>query len=172
MGLLNVLRRRLSAEGRVLLETYGAADRDARRLGGDPRLWRARVYARDDYVYCGASPPRACVAWPRHAGFERFDAPVIDAHPRVIGTLRDRPSRRIRAPHPADGVGTEPEHPGQQLRELGGWEQLSAYRDCDRQSASDARGSDHGHRPMVARKVRKTPGRPARLDVGVAWVGR
>jgi hypothetical protein len=33
----------------------------------------------------------------RHAGyegFELFDAPVIDGHPRVIGTLRARPRAR------------------------------------------------------------------------------
>jgi len=38
LGLLKVLRRRLSADGGVLLETYGSADRTLDASGGYPRL--------------------------------------------------------------------------------------------------------------------------------------
>ena len=96
MGLLKVLRRRLSAEGRVLLETYGSPDRTLDAPAAIHAYEAGEVYARDDFVYWGFTP--ACLeAIARHAGFEGFeliDAPVIDGHPRVIGTLRARAMRR------------------------------------------------------------------------------
>jgi tRNA (mo5U34)-methyltransferase len=92
LGLLKILRRRLAAGGRVLLETHGAADR---AVGGaavyvpEP----GEVYAGDDFVYWTFTPA-GLDALSRHAGFEGFeliDAPVIDSHPRVLGALRSGP---------------------------------------------------------------------------------
>jgi tRNA (mo5U34)-methyltransferase len=87
LGLLKVLRRRLSAGGRVLLETYGSADQTAA-----VHVYEAgEVYARDDFVYWGFSAA-GLTRLARAAGYEGFapfDAPVIDGHPRVIGTLRN-----------------------------------------------------------------------------------
>ena len=90
MGLLKVLRRRLSADGRVLLETYGSANgtRDASAAVYAQRT--GEVYARDEFVYWGFTSA-GLDAMARHAGFEGFeliDAPVVDGHPRVIGVLR------------------------------------------------------------------------------------
>ncbi|MGH2963595.1 MAG: class I SAM-dependent methyltransferase [Solirubrobacterales bacterium] len=92
LGLLKIIRRRLAAGGRVLLETHGAASRTSDSAvvsipepGG--------VYARDDFVYWGFTPP-GLDAMARHAGFEGFeliDAPVIDGHPRVLGSLHSGP---------------------------------------------------------------------------------
>ena len=89
LGLLKILRRRLAAGGRVLLETHGSADRalDASAAVHIPEA--GEVYARDDFVYWGFTPA-GLDAMARHAGFEGFeliDAPVIDGHPRVIGAL-------------------------------------------------------------------------------------
>ncbi len=89
MGLLKVLRRRLSAEGRVLLETYGSPDRTLDAPVAIHAYEPGEVYPRDDFVYWGFTPA-GLDAMARHAGFEGFeliDAPVIDGHPRLIGTL-------------------------------------------------------------------------------------
>ena len=90
LGLLNVLRRRLSAGGRVLLEAYGAAERTLGSSAAVQVYEAGEVYARDDLVYWGFSATGlrrlACAAG--YEEFALFDAPVIDGHPRVIGTLR------------------------------------------------------------------------------------
>jgi tRNA (mo5U34)-methyltransferase len=92
LGLLKVIRRRLAAGGRVLLETHGAAgqafDSTAVYIPAP-----GEVYAHDDFVYWGFTPA-GLDAMARHAGFEGFeliDAPVIDSHPRVLGALRSGP---------------------------------------------------------------------------------
>jgi tRNA (mo5U34)-methyltransferase len=90
IGLLKVLRRRLSASGRVLLETYGAAERTLGSSAAVQVFEAGEVYARDDSVYWGFSAA-GLQRLARAAGYEEFalfDAPVIDGHPRVIGTLR------------------------------------------------------------------------------------
>ena len=93
IGLLRVLRRRLSAEGRVLLETYGSADRTLEASAAIHVYEAGEVYARDDFVYWGFTAA-GLDAMARDAGFEAFeliDAPLIDGHPRVLGTLRASP---------------------------------------------------------------------------------
>jgi SAM-dependent methyltransferase len=93
MGLLKVLRRRLSAGGRVLVETYGSADRTLDASAAIRVCEAGEVYARDDYVYWGftAAGLSRLAHHTGYTGFELFDAPVIDGHPRVIGTLRASP---------------------------------------------------------------------------------
>jgi hypothetical protein len=53
-------------------------------------VWQAgEVYARDDYVYWGFTP-KSLARLAGHAGFggvEIVDTPLIDGHPRIIGTL-------------------------------------------------------------------------------------
>ena len=89
LGLLEVLRRRLLEGGRVLLETYGVSDRRLEDSAAVHVCHAGEVYARDDFVYWGftaKSLERLAV----HAGYEGFelaDAPLIDGHPRIIGTL-------------------------------------------------------------------------------------
>jgi SAM-dependent methyltransferase len=87
--LLEVLHRRIAPGGRALLETYGvfADPRD-----GDPvhRYAPGEVYPDDEYVYWGFTEGGLNLlaqeaGWD---GFELFDAPMIDGHPRIIGTLR------------------------------------------------------------------------------------
>ena len=85
LSLLKVLRRRLAAGGLVLLETYGVANDAA-----DMRAYRAgEVYPRDDFVYWGFTGESIdrLASQAGFAGAEIVDAPVIDGHPRVIGTL-------------------------------------------------------------------------------------
>ena len=92
LGLLKVVRRRLAAGGRVLLETHGAAggafDSAAVYIPAP-----GEVYARDEFVYWGFTPA-GLDAMARQAGFDGFeliDAPVIDGHPRVLGALHSGP---------------------------------------------------------------------------------
>jgi tRNA (mo5U34)-methyltransferase len=92
LGLLNVIRRRLSTGGRVLLETHGSTNH-----ASDSAIVSipvpGEIYARDDFVYWGFTPA-GLDAMARHAGFEAFeliDAPVIDGHPRVLGWLHTGP---------------------------------------------------------------------------------
>lgn len=86
--LLEVLRRRLAAGGRVLMETHGVfADGE----DGQPihRYAPGEVYPDDEYVFWGFTGPGIDMLAREagFAGFEAFDAPVIDGHPRIIGTL-------------------------------------------------------------------------------------
>ena len=61
IGLLKVLRGCLSADGRVLLETYGSADR-TKAASVAVHVYKAgEVYSRDDFVYWGFTL-RACAA--------------------------------------------------------------------------------------------------------------
>ncbi len=86
--LLRLLSRRLAESGRVLIETHGVlADPE----DGDPvhRYAPGEVYPDDYYVYWGFTESGLDLlareaGW---AGFELFDAPLIDGHPRIIGTL-------------------------------------------------------------------------------------
>jgi tRNA (mo5U34)-methyltransferase len=90
IGLLKVLRRRLSAGGRVLLETYGVAEQTLGSSAAVQVYEAGQVYAHDDFVYWGFSAAglRRLGRAAGYEGFALFDAPVIDGHPRVIGTLR------------------------------------------------------------------------------------
>lgn len=89
LGLLRRLRDRLNEGGRVLVETHGVAgDAGAERgavLVPDP----GEVYAGDEFVYWEFTSG-GLRRLGRHAGFgelEIVDMPVIDDHPRILGTL-------------------------------------------------------------------------------------
>ena len=89
LGLLRVLRRRLVEGGYVLLETYGVANRELEHEAAMHVCQTGEVYARDDYVYWGFTG-ESLARLADHAGFgsvEIVDKPVIDGHPRIIGTL-------------------------------------------------------------------------------------
>jgi tRNA (mo5U34)-methyltransferase len=89
LGLLRVLRRRLADKGHVLLETYGVANPTLADHGVVHVRAAGEVYDRDDYVYW-AFTAESLMRLARRAGFagiEVLDEPVIDGHPRIIGTL-------------------------------------------------------------------------------------
>ena len=89
LGLLKVLRRRLAGGGYVLLETYGVANPELEHEAAMHVCEAGEVYARDDYVYWGFTG-ESLARLADHAGFGRVeivDTPVIDGHPRIIGTL-------------------------------------------------------------------------------------
>jgi tRNA (mo5U34)-methyltransferase len=87
--LLELLSRRLADGGKVLIETHGVFRNPD---DGDPvhRYRPGEVYPHDDYVYWGFTPAGLdlLAGQAGYSGFELFDAPVIDGHPRIIGWLR------------------------------------------------------------------------------------
>ena len=100
--LLEVLRRRIAGRGRVLLETHGVFG-DSH--DGDPvhRYEPRRGLPRTTTTCTGGSPTEGSTCSPERRarlGSSQFDAPMIDGHPRIIGTLRDlvtRPARTWRS---------------------------------------------------------------------------
>jgi tRNA (mo5U34)-methyltransferase len=89
LGLLKVLRRRLATGGCAIAETYGVSSRELEREPAIRVVEPGEVYARDEFVYWGFAP-RGLSRLARAAGFTGFelvDAPTIDGHPRLIGTL-------------------------------------------------------------------------------------
>ncbi len=94
LGLLEVLRRRLTDDGQVLLETYGVANPALEEAGAIHVCEAGEVYARDDFVYWGFTA-EALRRLARHAGYDGFeliDAPLVDGRPRIIGNMRAGPA--------------------------------------------------------------------------------
>ncbi|CAN5605011.1 hypothetical protein BH10ACT11_BH10ACT11_10870 [soil metagenome] len=90
LGLLRILRERLSAGGRVLLETHASTDRELAASAAVHIPEAGETYAHDDCVYWGFTEG-SLGTMARHAGFDGFemiDAPTIEGHPRIIGELR------------------------------------------------------------------------------------
>ena len=88
LGLLRVLRRRLRGGGRVLLETYGVEHR-LRDEASIHVAAQGEVYARDEFVYWGFTEG-SLHKLGQLAGFaswEVLDQPIVDGHPRILGTL-------------------------------------------------------------------------------------
>ena len=89
LGLLDVMRRKLTPGGEVLLETHGVSQRGLEEGAGIHVCEPGELYARDDFVYwgfSGASLDRlARIA--DYSGAEVHDAPTIDGRPRIICTL-------------------------------------------------------------------------------------
>ena len=87
--LLEVLRRKIAGRGRVLLETHGVFDDPD---DGHPvhRYGPGEVYSNDEYVYWGftAEGLDLLARQAGYTGFEPVNAPMVDGHPRIIGTLR------------------------------------------------------------------------------------
>jgi tRNA (mo5U34)-methyltransferase len=89
LALLGVLRRRLTDGGCVIAETYGVADRQLEAAAAIRVVAPGEVYPGDEFVYWGFTG-EGLNRLARHAGFARLevaDAPIIDGHPRLLGTL-------------------------------------------------------------------------------------
>jgi tRNA (mo5U34)-methyltransferase len=89
LGLLEVLRRRITDGGCVLVETYGVAEPALEDAAAIHVCEPGEVYARDEFVYWGFSGD-SLDRLARHAGFdgaEVLDAPMIDGHPRIIASF-------------------------------------------------------------------------------------
>ena len=101
MGLLKVLRRRLSAGGRVLLETYGSVDRTLEASAAIHVCEAGEVYARDDYVIqvdlrsvCGPEGPfQKC--WTAGASTGRVSEAELGQRPDAGGEPAEVVAQRV-----------------------------------------------------------------------------
>ncbi len=98
LGLLNVLTSRLAEGGRILIETYGLDDDP---LTGDGALRvpaPGTIYPRDGFVYWQfSSSALDNLAAFTGSKFELHATPLIDGHPRIIGTISPNKPK-----HPSD----------------------------------------------------------------------
>jgi tRNA (mo5U34)-methyltransferase len=91
LGLLRVLRRRLSDGGEILIETYGVANRELESEAALHVAERGEVYARDDFVFWGFTG-ESLARLAHHAGFggcHVLATPVVDGHPRIVARIVD-----------------------------------------------------------------------------------
>ena len=89
LGLLRVLRRRLSERGEILVDTYGVTGRDLESEAVLHVPEPGEVYARDDFVYWGFTG-EALARLSHHAGFgdcRVLATPIVDGHPRIIARI-------------------------------------------------------------------------------------
>ena len=89
IGLLQRLRRRLSPGGTILVETYGIRGDDGADNGTILVPSPDGVYEGDSYVYWQfSSSSLARLAVLAGLGeFELHDTPIVDDHPRIIGSI-------------------------------------------------------------------------------------
>jgi tRNA (mo5U34)-methyltransferase len=89
LGLLRVLRRRLAEGGSVLLETYGV-EPGLRDEASILVAAKGETYKHDEFVYWGftAASVRRLGQLAGFAEWEVLDQPIVDGHPRLLGTLR------------------------------------------------------------------------------------
>jgi tRNA (mo5U34)-methyltransferase len=88
LGLLQILTRRLTKGGRILIETYGVIDDDAADDGALYVPAPGTIYANDSFVYWQfSSSALSNLAAFTGSTFELHATPLIDGHPRIIGTI-------------------------------------------------------------------------------------
>jgi tRNA (mo5U34)-methyltransferase len=89
IGLLRVLRRRLAEGGSVLLETYGV-EPGLRDEASILVAAKGETYQHDEFVYWGftAASIGRLGQLAGFADWEILDQPIVDGHPRLLGTLR------------------------------------------------------------------------------------
>jgi tRNA (mo5U34)-methyltransferase len=90
-ALLDVLTSLLAEDGRILIETYGVPD-DANAENGARRVNApGTIYPNDGFVYWQfSSNALRNLAALTNADFELHSTPVVDGHPRIIGTSKRR----------------------------------------------------------------------------------
>lgn len=89
LGLLGVLTRRLTDNGRLLIETYGIKGDKGREEGALRVPAPGSVYPDDRFVYWQFSSGALAnlVAFTESSSFELHATPVVDGHPRIIGVV-------------------------------------------------------------------------------------
>lgn len=89
LGLLRLLAGRLNENGRILIETYGVRETGDNGHGSLQVPAPGTVYPRDSYVYWQfSSSALGNLAAFIDSTFELHAAPLVDGHPRIIGTIK------------------------------------------------------------------------------------
>jgi tRNA (mo5U34)-methyltransferase len=89
LGLLRCLREHLNKDGRLLVETHGVGGDEGAGRGVVCVAGSGEVYPGDEFVFWRFTSG-GLSRLGRHAGFGQLDVadmPVIDDHPRILGTL-------------------------------------------------------------------------------------
>ena len=89
VGLLRVLASRLAEGGRILIETYGVLDDDSSEDGAMPAPAPGAVYPHDRFVYWqfSSSALANLAALTDGSRFKLHATPIVDGHPRIVGTM-------------------------------------------------------------------------------------
>lgn len=89
LGLLRVLASRLAEGGRILIETYGVLDNGGSDDGALHAAAPGAVYPHDRFVYWqfSGSALANLAALTDGSSFELHATPIVDGHPRIIGTM-------------------------------------------------------------------------------------
>ena len=89
LGLLRVLVSRLAEGGRILIETYGVRDHGDSEDGALQAPAPSAVYPHDRFVYWqfSSSALANLAAQTDGSSFELHATPIVDGHPRIIGTM-------------------------------------------------------------------------------------
>jgi hypothetical protein len=110
LGMLMILRHRLTDDGELLLETYGV-EGDADGLPPAIRVQEGgEAYPGDEFVYWGFSGA-AVKRMARIAGFAKariLGRPTVDGHPRILAALPTGGPHRKLDPHGFAGACTRP----------------------------------------------------------------
>jgi len=90
LGLLRLLSSLLAEEGEIFVETYGLRDE---RHSGDRTISVAApgaIYQDDSFVYWqfSAGALARLAAFADERSFELHSAPLVDGHPRILGSIR------------------------------------------------------------------------------------
>jgi tRNA (mo5U34)-methyltransferase len=89
LALLRVLASRLAEGGRILIETYGVIDNGSSEDGTMRPAAPSAVYPHDRFVYWqfSSSALANLAALTNGSTFELHATPIVDGHPRIIGTM-------------------------------------------------------------------------------------
>ena len=88
LGLLHILASCLTEGGRILIETYGVLDDEHAEDGALCVPPPGTVYPNDSFVYWQfSSSALTNLAAITRSSFELHSTPLIDGHPRIIGTI-------------------------------------------------------------------------------------
>lgn len=89
LGLLRLLTEHLANEGRIAVETYGVAEDGGAKDGAIYVCEPGEIYTGDDFVHwrfsSGSLNRLAGLAG--HGNFELVNVPIIDGHPRLLGSI-------------------------------------------------------------------------------------
>jgi tRNA (mo5U34)-methyltransferase len=89
LGLLRVLASRLAAGGRILIETHGVLDDGGGEDGALCAPAPGTIYPHDSFVYWqfSSSALASLAALTHGSRFELHGTPIVEGHPRIIGTM-------------------------------------------------------------------------------------
>jgi tRNA (mo5U34)-methyltransferase len=89
LGLMRLLTEHLADGGRVAVETYGVVEDEGAKDGAMYVCDPGEIYAGDDFVHWRFSSGslKRLAGLAGHSNFETVNVPIIDGHPRLLGSI-------------------------------------------------------------------------------------